>query len=148
MGDASGELLVQFHIKTEASFLSLLWSVYTSNHGRAIPSASGHYAAAHTVGEAKQIFAQVNTAIQSIIEKIGGISQAMTEVMTSKDDVLGYMNNVSAVTEEVSSSAEEIAATSEEQTASVNEVAQAAQGLKQLAEELQEMLSFFRNMEI
>jgi len=99
------------------------------------------------VGEAKQIFNQINNGIQRIIADIDQISNAMEKVVASKDDVLGYMNNVSAVTEEISASSEEIAATSEEQTASTNEVAQAAQNLKHLAEELKKILTFFQNID-
>ncbi|MGI6226930.1 MAG: methyl-accepting chemotaxis protein [Peptococcales bacterium] len=96
------------------------------------------------VKEAKDIFAKIHSAVNSITQEIYLVSQAMDKLVASKDEVQGYMNNVSAVTEEVSASAEEIAATAEEQTASMNEVTQSINGLKQLAEELDKLLQYFQ----
>lgn len=96
------------------------------------------------VTEAKEIFGKIHNAVASIGQEILLVSRAMDKVVEGKDEVQGYMNNVSAVTEEVSASAEEIAATAEEQTASMNEVAQSINGLKQLAEQLDELLHYFQ----
>ena len=95
--------------------------------------------------QAKEIFENIHGAVGSITREITLVSQAMEKVVTSKEDVQGYMNNVSAVTQEVSASAEEIAATAQEQTASINEVAQAVNALTQLSEELDALLKFFQN---
>jgi len=99
------------------------------------------------VDQVKQVFSNIYSTIQSIIAEINCVSEAIEKVAVSKDEVLGYINNVSAVSEEISASSEEIAATAEEQTASINEVTQAVQGLEKMAQQLKEFLAFFQNIE-
>lgn len=100
---------------------------------------------------------QTNSVINSR-DKYRLIAQAMDEAMSyaeklnisglemeeMKNQILHYLQNLSAIAEENSASTEEITATLEEQTASIEEIANASDSLSDLAQNLQSIIMRFK----
>lgn len=94
--------------------------------------------------ETQTAFDEIFTNIQMISDKILSIASALNIMNQSKDDVIAYMQNISASSEEVSASIEEVTATSEEQTALVGQLADLVQSINDLSNELVTRSSVFK----
>lgn len=96
------------------------------------------------VTETQTAFGEIFNKIKEISDKILSTASALDVMNRSKDDVIAYMQNISASSEEVSASVEEVTATSEEQTAMVEQLAQLVQSINDLSNELVEKSSVFK----
>jgi len=81
-------------------------------------------------------FNEVIKNVKEISDKIVSTAGALENMNQSKDDVIAYMQNISASSEEVSASVEEVTATSEEQKIMVEQLAELVKSINDLSNEL------------
>jgi methyl-accepting chemotaxis protein len=96
------------------------------------------------VSNTKDIFNKILDSIGELIQGTKLIQDTIVETNTSKQEIVGRMQNIAAVSEEASASAEEVSATTQEVTASINEFANAAEGLQELSKKLEDQINKFK----
>lgn len=94
--------------------------------------------------ETKLAFNEVINKVKEISDKIISTARELERMNQNKDDVIAYMQNISAVSEEVSASVEEVSATTEEQTAMVEKLAELVKSINDLSNELVARGSVFK----
>ncbi|MEL1134465.1 methyl-accepting chemotaxis protein [Desulfitobacterium sp. THU1] len=96
------------------------------------------------VTETQRAFDEIINKIQEISAQILSTANALDNMNRSKEDVVDYMQNISASSEEVSASVEEVTATAEEQTAMVERLGQLVHSINGMSNELMSQSSVFK----
>lgn len=96
------------------------------------------------VNRSKEIFESIGTNLEKLFNLTVSSKEAAIEVRVYKDEIVGYIENISAGSEETSASMEEMSATTEEQLAIMENLAVEAEHLKELSDKLQQELRIFR----
>lgn len=98
-------------------------------------------AVAHDAGEA---FQHILSSVEQAVGEMQEISAATEEISASTEQVTASVEQITTITSGISESMQGVAASSEEQLASAQEITSAAQSLSNLAQELQHEVSLFR----
>lgn len=96
------------------------------------------------VGETKEIFSEILTAIEAMIVKVDEIAGSITVTNTNKTSLVSAIENISAVSQQTASSSEEVTASTEEVTATMEEFNRYSNELKKLANHLEDQLRKFK----
>ncbi len=95
------------------------------------------------VNETADIFSEILENLNVLFEISEGSKTAAESMRRSKDDVVAFIESVSASSEETSASMEEMSASTEQQLAIMDNLANEAKQLNELAEHLHEILEQF-----
>lgn len=91
----------------------------------------------------QSVFNQIGNQLEGLFNLTVESAEAAKGVRAYKDEIVGYIENISAGSEETSASMEEMSATTEEQLAIMENLATEAIRLNDLSEMLQKELSIF-----
>jgi methyl-accepting chemotaxis protein len=93
---------------------------------------------------ARNIFTEIEKAIENITKDIQDIKVFSLEMENEKNEIVGVFETLSASTEENSAATQQVSATTEEQLASVEQISFNTEELKRLAENLRETINTFQ----
>ncbi|WP_244853488.1 methyl-accepting chemotaxis protein [Ornithinibacillus bavariensis] len=96
------------------------------------------------VQTAGDTFINISDSIDDIVQKMGDVSKAITQISINTDDLVTSMENVSNISEKTSTYMQEVAGATEEQTASMQEVSSATRLLADMAIDLQNLAERFK----
>ncbi|MCH4889593.1 methyl-accepting chemotaxis protein [Acidaminobacter sp. JC074] len=96
------------------------------------------------VKKTQEIFDEIGKNLESLFNLTVTSKEAAIEVRAYKDEIVGYIEGISAASEETSASMEEMSATTEEQLAIMENLAVEAEKLNALSDELQTELNIFK----
>ncbi|WP_274309883.1 methyl-accepting chemotaxis protein [Solibacillus daqui] len=96
------------------------------------------------VEETRENFLKIDAAIDQVEEETKAVTQAIKEVLSDVEKLVGEINDINEVTVNSSDSIQSVAAASEEQNAAMEEVAAASTYLAEMAVELQESIQSFK----
>jgi methyl-accepting chemotaxis protein len=88
-------------------------------------------------------FGDILDSISRIAPLLKTTDEAMTEIVKTKDEIIGKVEQISAVAEENSAATEEVTASTEELTASAQEVAATTQQLSAISDNLKQTVRKF-----
>lgn len=98
----------------------------------------------HSMVESAERFAQIDEAVQHMVQMIDRVSSATQQIAQNSNLVLANMDEVAAVIEQSSAGFQEVSAATEEQLAQMEEIAQSSMHLHSLSEQLQQSIARFR----
>lgn len=98
----------------------------------------------HSMVESAERFAQIDEAVQHMVQMIDRVSSATQQIAQNSNLVLANMDEVAAVIEQSSAGFQEVSAATEEQLAQMEEIAQSSMHLHSLSEQLQLSIARFR----
>lgn len=96
------------------------------------------------VGQTKEIFSEILTAIETMIIKVDEIDKSIAVTNANKTSLVSAIENISAVSQQIASSSEEVTASTEEVTATMEEFNRYSNELKKLANQLENQLRKFK----
>ncbi|HCQ89054.1 MAG TPA: hypothetical protein DIU45_04060 [Clostridium sp.] len=89
-------------------------------------------------------FEEINSSIKLLQKNINGVNETLININSTKDGLIGRIQNISAVAEEAAASSEEVSASSEEQKNRFGQVVLSAENLELLSEKLKGVISKFK----
>lgn len=96
------------------------------------------------VTAAGQAFENISNAVNKVAGEIQEVSAGAEQMAASTDEVVHYVEKISAIAEEASGGVNNVSAATEQQLASTEEIASSAGSLSKMAEELQEQINKFK----
>lgn len=96
------------------------------------------------VHETEKVFTNIISNLNDLFHLTEESRRAAEEMQTEKEQLIGFVENVSAVSQQTSASMEEMSATTEEQLAVMNNLANEAENLNQIALDLDTVLKSFK----
>lgn len=96
------------------------------------------------VRQTHNLFDEIMEAIHVLSDKVSAIKNSTDEITEYKENVVNQIENISAVSEESASATEEVTATSEQISATMHEITQLTLDLNQLSEELKVRINSFK----
>lgn len=93
---------------------------------------------------ARNIFTEIQKAIENITKDIQDIEVFSLEMENEKNEIVGVFETLSASTEENSAATQQVSATTEEQLASIEQISFNTEELKRIAEKLRETINTFQ----
>ncbi len=94
--------------------------------------------------ETRQVFSEINIAIDEMTKEIRNLLDAIDSVDRNKDVVVSSIEDISAVSEESASTSQEISASVEEQSSAMQQISQSASELTEISIKLQDLVSSFK----
>lgn len=91
-----------------------------------------------------QVFDNINTSVEGLVNNLDKISQGVSDMEGSKDNTLRAIESISAIAEETAASSEEVNATANEQLESVSKMNETAKKLGNEALELKLAIERFK----
>ena len=89
------------------------------------------------------MFADIESHMINLMDKINNIMQNMQDIMVTKDGILDLIRNIAAVSEETVASSEDVASTVGRQVTSVETLEKQSNNLKDQALELKHAIDKF-----
>lgn len=96
------------------------------------------------VNKNKESYNVISASIAETYELIEQLNSASLEMNNMKDEIVDFLQNLTAIAEENSAATVEVSAVIEEQAASASEIANSSEGLAFLAEDLRELIDRFK----
>lgn len=96
------------------------------------------------VDSTNRAFGDIANGIESIVNKIKDVNEAVTRMQADKDDVIVAIENISSVSQETAASSQQVAATTELQLKAIEEMQTAAAQLDVLVQELDKKLKKYK----
>lgn len=96
------------------------------------------------VNKNKESYNIISGSIAETYELIEELNTANKEMNSMKDEIVDFLQNLTAIAEENSAATVQASAVIEEQSASAEEIAHSSEGLAHLAEDLKELISKFK----
>lgn len=96
------------------------------------------------VTAAGQAFENILNAVNKVAGEIQEVSAGAEQMAASTDEVVNYVEQISAIAEEASGGVHNASAATQQQLASMEEIASSAASLSKMAEDLQEQINKFK----
>jgi methyl-accepting chemotaxis protein len=96
------------------------------------------------VAQTKESFDSIINRVTEITQRISEAANELEKMQIEKEDVIEYVQSLSASTEEVAASIEEVSATTEEQSATVQQLAGMVETIHSLTKELKNTANMFK----
>lgn len=96
------------------------------------------------VGQTKEIFSEILSAIEAMIIKVDEIDKSIAVTNENKTILVSSIENISAVSQQTASASEEVTASTEEVTATMEEFNRYSSELKKLANQLEDQIRKFK----
>jgi len=96
------------------------------------------------VEKTDESFKTIFNAMEEISAQIYKVNESITSIVTSKDNTLKSIENISAVSEETAATTQEVSASSQQQISSAEALSNFAKNLNHMAQELREAVSVFK----
>ncbi len=96
------------------------------------------------VENTRKIFSDISSSILDLMDKVSNVTNSSIAMNNKKENIIIMIENLSAISQETAASTEEVSAATEEQTASIQQVAGHANGLNDLAIMLLDIVNKFK----
>ncbi len=97
-----------------------------------------------SVVKTEQEFVSIEDAVAQTIKAVEKLNAEIKSVTSKNDEIMGFVQNISAIAQQTAAASEEITASIDEQVQAVSNVNQAADNLSNLSEELNQMIGKYK----
>lgn len=96
------------------------------------------------VKHAREIFGEISSSIEDVVNKINITSSSLNDVVATRDQLVTVMNAASQVAKTLAASSQQVSSITEEQTAAVEEISTLADELNSMSAKLHESIKTFK----
>lgn len=114
---------------------TVMYMAETANSGRQLNE---------SVIKTEEEFVEIERAVSLTTESVKNLNSEIISVTSQNDEIMGFIQNISAIAEQTAAAAEEVTASIDEQVRAVSNVSHAADGLSGLSEELNEVIGKYK----
>lgn len=97
-----------------------------------------------SVSKTEEEFTEIERAVSLTIKAVEKLNSEILLVTTKNDEIMGFIQNISAISQQTAAASEEVTASIDEQVRAVSNISHAADGLSGVSEELNEMIGKYK----
>lgn len=97
-----------------------------------------------SVLKTEEEFTEIERAVSLTIGAVEKLNKEIISVTAKNDEIMGFIQNISAISQQTAAASEEVTASIDEQVRAVSNVSNAADGLSRLSEQMNEIIGKYK----